>query len=123
VASLTSRSIKSFSREPFTGNLTEGDSLTLPAAPEKITLDSTGEVWAAAHASLFDWRNLAQDPQKRAPSQVFRVSVAGGVPQQAEQVYGNDGSQIAGASVASFDGKQLLIGSSLDNRLIACALK
>jgi hypothetical protein len=54
---------------------------------------------------------------------VFRISLIGGVPQQAEQVYGNDGSQIGGASVASFDGKQLLIGSSLDNRLIDCVQK
>ena len=109
-------------REPFSGNLTEADSLTLPAAPEKITLDSTGEIWAAGHASLFSWRDFAADAGKRAPSQVFRVSLASGVPQQAEQVYGNDGSEIAGASVAALAGKQLLIGSSLDGSLSCVAM-
>lgn len=123
VASLTSRSLKSLSREPFSGNLTEADSLTLPVAPERITLDSTGEIWAAGHASLFSWRDFAADAGKRAPSQVFRVSLASGVPQQAEQVYGNDGSEIAGASVAALAGKQLLIGSSLDGRLLSCVAK
>lgn len=123
VASLTSRSIKSFTREPFTGNLTEADSLTLPAAPENITLDSSGQIWAAGHANLLEWRGFASDPAKRAPSQIFRVTILGGVPQQAQQVYANDGSQIASASVASRDGNQLLIGSSLDNRLISCALQ
>ena len=123
VASLTSRGLKSFSREPFSGNLTEAGSLTLPVAPEKITLDATGEIWAAGHASLFAWRGFAADAGKRAPSQVFRVSLAGGEPQQAEQVYGNDGSEIAGASVAALAGKQLLIGSSLDNKLLACTEK
>lgn len=123
VASLTSRSIKSLSREPFTGNLTEADSLTLPVAPERITLDSTGEIWAAGPASLFAWRNFAADPRARAPSQVLRVSLASGVPQQAEQVYGNDGSEIAAASVAALAGKQLLIGSSLDGRLLSCTQK
>jgi len=123
VASLTSRSLKSLSREPFTGNLTEADSLTLPGAPERITLDSTGEVWAAGHASLFAWRAFAADPRRRAPSQVFRISLSGGVPQVADQVYGNDGSEIAAASVAALAGKQLLIGSSLDDRLLSCTQK
>jgi hypothetical protein len=123
VASLTSRSLKSLTREPFSGNLTEADSLTLPAAPDKITLDSTGEIWAAGHASLFSLRDFAADAGKNAPSQVFRISLASGVPQQAEQVYGNDGSEIAGAGVAALAGKQLLIGSSLDNKLLACTEK
>jgi hypothetical protein len=123
VASLTSRSVKSFAREPFTGNLTEGDSLTLPAAPEKITLDSTGQIWAAGHASLFAWRDFAANAAKRAPSQVFRISLASGLPQQSEQVYGNDGSEIAAASVAALVGKQLLIGSSLDGRFLVCTQK
>ena len=123
VASLTSRSLKSLSREPFSGNLTEAGSLTLPVAPDKITLDSIGEIWAAGPASLFAWRAFAADPGKRAPSQVFRISLASGVPQQAEQVYGNDGGEIAGASVAALAGKQLLIGSSLDGRLLVCTQK
>jgi hypothetical protein len=120
VASLTSRSLKSLVREPFTGTLTEGGSLTLPVAPEKITLDSTGQIWAAGHASLFAWRDFAADAAKRAPSQVFRISLASGLPQQSEQVYGNDGSEIAAASVAALAGKQLMIGSSLDSRFLIC---
>ena len=123
VASLTTRSLKSLNREQFTGNLTEGDSLTLPTAPEKISLDSTGQVWAAGHSSLFAWRVFAADPGKRAPSQVFRVTLNGGTPQAAEQVYGNDGSEIAGASVAALAGKQLLIGSNLDGRFLSCTQK
>src|SRR5436305_14597974 len=75
VASLTSRSLKSFSRDPFSGNLTEGDSLTLPAAPEKITLEAQGSVLVAGHANLLHWRRFAADPAKPAPSQIFRVSV------------------------------------------------
>jgi arylesterase / paraoxonase len=123
VASLTSRSLKSLAREPFSGNLTEAGSLSLPTAPEKITLDSTGQIWAAGHASLFAWRDFAADAGKRAPSQVLRISLASGLPQQAEQVYGNDGNEIAAASVAALAGRELLIGSSLDGRLLACTQK
>ncbi len=120
VASLTTRSIKSFTRDIFGGGLMEGDSLTLAAAPEKLSRDSFGLVWAAGHANLFRWRAFAADTQARDTSQVFRITLLNGAPQQAEQVYGNDGSQIAAASVAVSSEKELLIGSSLDGRLLGC---
>ena len=40
-----------------------------------------------------------------------------------EQIYGNDGSEIASASVAVSSAQGLLIGSSLDNKLLNCATK
>jgi hypothetical protein len=120
VASLTTRSLRSFSRDIFTGNLTEADSLTLPAAPEKISLDSHGEVWAAGHANLPQWRDFAANPGKRVSSQIFRVSLVGGVPQQATQIYGDNGKQIAAAGIAASIGQRLLIGSSLDDKLLDC---
>jgi len=122
-ASLTARSLKSFSRDPFSGNLTEGDSLILPAAPEKLSLDSRGEVWVAGHASLLGWRQFAADPGRRAPSQIFRVSLVSGAPREATQIYGNDGTEISGASIGVSTGKRLLIGSSLDRRLLECTAK
>lgn len=120
VASLTTRSLKSFKRDMFGGKLTEDQSLTLPAAPEKITLDAQGSVWVAGHANLLNWRTFAADPARRAPSQIFRVNLLSGIAQDATQVYGNDGSEIAAASVAAALGKRLLIGSSLDRALLDC---
>ena len=123
VASLTTRSIKSFDRNVFSGALTEADSLTLAAAPEKLSLDSYGQVWAAGHANLFHWRAFAADPQARDSSQVFRVSLLNGAPQDSSQIYGNDGKEIAAASVAVSSAQGLLIGSSLDNKLLNCTAK
>jgi hypothetical protein len=120
VASLTARSLKSFSRDPFSGNLTEAGSLTLSAAPEKLSLDAGGEVLVAGHASLWRWRGVAADPGKRAPSQIFRVSLLNGEPQEATPLYGNGGGEIAGAGIGASIGKRLLIGSSLDNKLLDC---
>jgi arylesterase/paraoxonase len=120
VASLTARSLKSFGREVFSGNLTEEDGVTLPAAPEKIVLDANGSVWVAAHANLSRWRNFAKDARTPAPSEILRTNLLSGAPQPAQQVYGNAGSQIAAASVAAGIGRRLLIGSSLDNKLLDC---
>jgi len=120
---LLSRSLTSFSRESFTGALTEAGNLNLPAGPEKLSIDGQGELLVGAHANLLDWRAFTADPHRRAPSQVFRVSLVGGVPGQAEQVYGSDGGEIGGASVGVSVGKRLLIGSSLDNKLLDCTGK
>ncbi len=123
VGGLLSRSLTSFTREPFTGALSEAGTLVLPAGPEKLDVDAQGELWVAGHANLADWRAFNADPGKRAPSQLLRVSLSGGVPQTVEQVYANDGSQIAGASVGVAAGRRLFIGSSLDTRLLDCTAK
>ncbi len=122
VAGLLSRDLRSFTRESFSGTLTEDKSLTLPAGPEKITLGPGGNLLVAAHASLLRWRSFLADPSRPSPSQVLRVSLADGVPQSVDRVYGNDGHEIGGASVAATDGRHLLIGSTLDGRLLDCTL-
>lgn len=118
VGGLLSRSLTSYKAEPFSGSLTEAGTLTLPAGPERLNLDGQGGVLVGGHANLLNWRKA--DPQKPSPSQVLRVTPADGVPKQAGQVYGNDGKEIAGAGVAVASGKRLLIGSSLDGRLLDC---
>ena len=77
----------------------------------------------AGHANLFQWRDFSTDPDHHPPSQVFRVSLSGGAPQSAQLVYGNGGGEIAAAGVAASAGKRLLIGSSLEGKLLDCTLQ
>lgn len=121
-AGVTGRDLISLSREPFTGNLTEAGQLDLPASPDRLALDGNN-LWVGAHADLFSWRAAGRDAGARTSSQVFRVALSGGVPQSADQVYGNDGSQISGAAVGAASGERLLIGSPLDGRLLDCNLR
>jgi hypothetical protein len=123
VGGLLSRSLTAFTREPFTGQLTEEDTLNLSTGPEKLSIDAQGQVLAAGHTNLLEWRAAVADPAKRASSQILRVGLVNGVPQVREQIYANDGSQLAGASVAVAVGNRLLIGSSLDTRLLSCTQK
>ncbi len=123
VGGLLSRSLTSYTREPFTGQLTDDDTFNLSTGPEKLSIDAQGSLLAAGHANLLEWRAAAADPGKRAASQILRVSLFNGVPQAKEQVYGGDGSQLAGASVGVAAGNRLLMGSSLDSKLIACSQK
>jgi len=121
VGGLLSRSLTTFTREPLTGRLTEDDTLNLSTGPEKLSIDAQGQVLVGGHADLLEWRAHTADPGKRAASQILRVSLLNGVPRTKEQVYGNDGSQLAGVGVAV--GNRLLIGSSLDGRLLSCIQK
>ena len=59
---LLSRSLTTFTREPYTGALTEEGTLVLPAGPEKLSLDAQGQLWVAGHANLLDWRAMTADP-------------------------------------------------------------
>jgi len=122
-AGLLSRNLEVFQRESFSGTLTADKPLGLPAGPQMITVDPRGDLWVAGHANLAQWRRFAADRSKPSSSQVFRISLAGGVPQSANQVYGNAGAQIGGASVAAVSGNHLLIGSTLDGRLLDCTLQ
>lgn len=123
VGGLLSRSLTAFTREPFTGQLTEDDTLNLSTGPEKLSLDAQGQMLVAGHADLLEWRAAAAGSGKRAASQILRVSLFNGVPGAKEQIYGGDGSQLAGASVAVAAADRLLIGSSLDDRLLSCTRK
>lgn len=123
VGGLLSRSLTTYKREPFTGQLTDEETLNLSTGPEKLSIDAQGQVLVAGHADLLKWRAMAADPGKRAASQILRVSLFNGVPQAKEQFYGDDGSQLAGASVGVAAGDRLLIGSNLDTQLIACTQK
>ena len=118
VGGLLSRSLTSFTREPFSGTLTEDKVIVLPAGPEKLSTDPFGQVVVAGHANILDWKAMNTDAGKRASSQALRVRLDG---EETAPLYGNDGSEISGASVAVAVGRNLLLGSSLEGRLVLCS--
>jgi hypothetical protein len=113
VAARGERRLIGFSREPFSGGLTELGSVSLPMRPERVSVDAGGTVWVAGPARL---------PSLSDQSVVARVSVGpDGKPQSADTVYAGEGIRAATAAVKT-DG-HLFIGSSRDNKLLDCAVK
>ncbi len=113
VASRAGRRIIAFSREAFTGALTELDSVTLPLRPEQVSLDANNVLWVAGPARL---------PGLSGASRVVRVFLdAEGKPQSQETVYAGDGIKAATA-VARTENK-LFIGSFSDEKMLECNLK
>lgn len=112
VASRPERRLIAFSRNAFTGALTELDSVTLPLRPEQVSIDANNIVWVAGPARL---------PELSGASRVVRVFLGpDGKPQSQETVYAGDGI-IAASGVAKAENR-LFIGSFRDTKLLACDL-
>lgn len=123
VGGLLGRSVTSFSREALTGKLTEDTVTVLRSGPERLALDAQGNLWVAGHANLPSWRAMDSEPGTKASSQVLRVGLVDGNPGPVTQVYGNDGSEIAGAGAVAAAGTHLLIGSTPDKKLLDCTMQ
>ncbi len=105
------RQVIAFSRQDFTGNLTEIGSLSLPAQPDNMSMDGQGNLIIAGRT-------------KPGSSQVFRVHRDGkGVPQSYDTLFSDDGHQLARASSGAIWNGHLFIGSSSDDHMLDCAVK
>jgi hypothetical protein len=113
VASRAERRLIAFSREAFTGTLTELESISLPLRPEQISIDADNVLWAVGPARL---------PELSGDSRVVRVFLGSdGVPQSPQTVYAGDGI-IAATGVAKVENR-LFIGSARDDKMLVCDLK
>jgi arylesterase/paraoxonase len=118
------RRLLALSREPFFGNLTEIGSLSLPMRPDNISADAQGRLIIAGHPSLIRVNRFRADASKPSPSEVVRVNLdKSGVPTGYDTLFADDGALIGASSSAAVVGKQLLIGSVLDDKLLICDMK
>ena len=116
------RRVTAFSRNPFTGELTEIGELALPTNVDNLRLDATGNLWAGSHPKAFAMAAWRADPSSPAPSQIFKITLENGVPKEAVAVYTNLGGEIGGSSVGAVSGHRLLIGSPFDTKILDCTM-
>ena len=110
VAAGNDRQILAHSQDMM-GFLTPLGELSLPARPDKLSLDDHGNLIVAAQA-------------RPGSSQVYRVVLdARGVPQSYQTIFSDDGGVLHGASTAVIAGGQLFIGAADDNKVLTCPFK
>ena len=110
VAVGNSRQVQAFTQDMM-GYLTPLGELSLPARPEKLSVDDRGTLIVAGQT-------------RPGSSQVFRVVLdANGAPQSYQTIFSDDGRILKGASAAVVAGNQLFIGASEDNKILACTMK
>ena len=119
VASRSERRLLAFTLDPFSGQMQETGSLSLPMRPERMMVDVSGTIWVAGAPRL-----PAIAGGKNAPSQVIRVTLdAAGRPQNQETIFADDGKLIGAASSVARTYGHLFIGSALDDKLLDCSYK
>jgi arylesterase/paraoxonase len=116
------RRIDTFARQPVSGTLDEARTLAIPSNLDNLRVDSAGNLWVGGHPKALAMAAFRGDAKKPAPSEIFKVTLTNDIPQLAEAIYTNNGEQIGGSSVAAVSGKTMLIGSPLDDHILACRL-
>lgn len=116
------RRVTAYNRQPLSGTLDEAGSVAIPANVDNLRMDSKGRLWAGTRPKTFAQAAFRADPHKPAPSQVFRIALANGIPQSATAVYTDLGQGIGGSSVAAVSGYRMFIGSPLDNHILDCTM-
>jgi arylesterase/paraoxonase len=122
VALTTPRRVVVYDRDPATDRLTQHDEIFLGSGTDNIEVDADGNLWIGAHPKLLRVNALRDDPLALSPSQVLRVSRAGG-GYQVDEIYLNGGEQIAGASVGAVRGSRLLIGQIFGDGILDCTME
>jgi arylesterase/paraoxonase len=111
-----------YTRSPASGDLALLERFEIGSAPDNINVDSNGSVWIAAHAKVLALVQHFGDARKLAPTQLFRYDPAAKEALRLTEVYLDDGRQISAGSVGAVAGKQLLIGSITERKVLSCRL-
>jgi hypothetical protein len=110
VAASDDRQILAYNQD-LMGFLSPVGELSLPARPDKISMDDHGNLIVAGQT-------------KPGSSQVYRVVLdARGVPQSYQTIFSDDGGVLHGASAAVIAGGQLFVAAADDSKVLACPFK
>ncbi len=122
VASSTGRAVTTYDRNPLSGSLKIVGTFDIPSGLDNIDIDEQGRLWVAGHPKLLEMQGVRADPNKVTPSQVFLVSIMGGVPAAANLVFADDGHRVNGVSIGASWKNHLFMGGPLDNKVTDCVL-
>ncbi|HEY0105973.1 MAG TPA: SMP-30/gluconolactonase/LRE family protein [Rhizomicrobium sp.] len=117
------RRLDAFTRSPISGVIQPVGALDIPSGLDGLRFDPAGDLWVAGHPKAFAMAAYRTDPARPAPSQIFKVTLANGIPIRAAAFYANLGGEIGGASVAAVSGNRLLIGAPLDDHILDCRMQ
>jgi arylesterase/paraoxonase len=122
VSEAYNRRITTYARGAASGTLEAVNTLAIPSVLDNLRFDGAGNLWVGSRPDAFAMAAWRSDPSRPAPSQIFKVTLAGGIPQSATAVYTNLGGEIGGSSVAAVTGNRMLIGSPFDTKILDCRM-
>jgi len=122
VSEANARRVRVYSRDSATGGLTLVEYVDIHSAGNNLNVAEDGSIWIAAHPKSYMLLKHLQNPEKKSPTQILRVAVDPQTEDRITEVYLNAGDEISAGSVAAVLGKQLLISSITEHRILVCQL-
>jgi arylesterase / paraoxonase len=122
VAQAGGRSVRIYSRDSATGDLTPIEDVKVYSTPENLDVAEDGGIWVAAYPNLVAVLQHRHDPAVRAPTQILRIAPDPLAERRLGEVYLNDGADLSAGSVAAVTGTGFLLGAPLDPRVLVCRL-
>lgn len=122
VTELLGRTLRIYSRDLASGDLTLKDKVYLGTGVDNIDVAEDGTLWIAAHPKLATFAEHAEDPASPSPSQVIVVEPAAGGGGEAWTVYLDEGAELSASSVGATYKDRLVIGAVFDPAVLVCRL-
>jgi arylesterase/paraoxonase len=122
VAATTEKTLYRYDRDPRSNALGARHALFLDSGPDNIEIDDDGTLWVAAHPQLLHFVFHAGNPEKRSPSQVFRIVDEPEGAIRIEEVYLDSGEQLSASAVGTAWRNRLLIGPVFDPCFLDCEM-
>lgn len=96
--------------------------INLPAAPDNLSLDTSGDLWVGANLNLIKALPYFAGWRETSPSAALRVSQLQSDAPVVETVFSDDGGLLSGSSVAchyaTSSCQKLIVGAVIQNRLL-----
>jgi arylesterase/paraoxonase len=101
------------------GSLTERGRIPVATLPDNIDVAADGSLWVTGHANMLALIRHFMNGSP-APTQVWRIGLAGKEVQAPEEIYLDDGTRMSAGSVGATWNNLLLIGSITEKKVMVC---
>jgi hypothetical protein len=109
-----------YERNISSGRLSEKFSFAVGGSPDNLTLTDKGDLLVAVHPKILALAKQRKHRTQRAPSLILHVHLDQNARPHIRTLYGDDGQQLACASVAVQHAQHMWIGSVYDDRVVLC---
>lgn len=122
VSELNAHRMRVYSRDSASGDLELFQNVNIFSAGDNLSVAEDGAIWVAAHPRVLQLLRHLRDPNERSPTQILRIAEDPQTPDRIAEVYLNDGTEMSAGSVAAVLGKNMLIGSITEPKILECNL-
>lgn len=122
VSQLGGRNVRVYARDSASGDLTPVEDIAIYSAPDGLDVAQDGAIWVASHPNVLELARHLHNAQRRAATQVLRVSPDPLAERRLGEVYLSRGDELSAGSIAAATADGFLLGAALNSKVLVCHL-